>query len=192
MRLFYLERLMASDDVKTLGSSKKPGGDNPHPTSATRARPKKRRPPRPLTRDNGLGKGRRTPAQLERQEQIYLMHLIDGKTQRAIAAEMKCSQWTVISDIRHEQARRSNEIADRREAETARAIAVYETIQREALQASRLCRTLLDERDGAKISDHYLSDALKARERQDKLLGIESATKVDLGLQVLLDALEPK
>ncbi|MDB5069607.1 MAG: hypothetical protein JWM87_718 [Candidatus Eremiobacteraeota bacterium] len=137
----------------------------------------------------------RTAQQLERQEKAFLASVIDGKSVREIAAELGVDKDTVVSDIRHEEQRRADENAERREADKARSIAFYETVARRALRRAEISDEILEQiRDGAecekKVSDRSFDAALKARERIDKLIGLDAPTKVDLGLQQLMDALE--
>ena len=46
-------------------------------------------------------------------------------------------------------------------------------------------------KDGGKVVDHTLDAMLKARERIDKILGIDAPTRIDIGLTSLLEALAP-
>lgn len=131
----------------------------------------------------------RTPAQLERQEKAYALH-IEGLTYREIAEALKCDKDTVTRDIHAEWERRSSEIEERREFEKARAVNFYERVIGRAMKKSELYDTLLSERAGAKVTDHTLDSAIKARERIDKILGIDAPTKIDLGLEKLVQALE--
>lgn len=154
--------------------------------------PRVRKNPPKRTPGDGIGNGKgkvRTPLQLDRQERVFELSVMQGKTMRAIAAELDIACETVTLDLRCEQERRSDEIASRRDQEKARAVEFYQKIIAKALVKSELYDTLLAERAGAKISDHSLDAALKARERIDKVLGVDAPTKVELGIQSLLDAI---
>ncbi len=136
----------------------------------------------------------RTPRQLKRQEDVFLANVIEGKTVRALAAQFKISQETVISDIRHEEQRRADENASRRETDKARSIAFYERVGSRALKRAEVSDEILVQiRDGAecekKVNDRSFEAAIKARERIDKLLGLDAPTKVDLAVQGLVEAL---
>lgn len=133
----------------------------------------------------------RTPQQLERQEKAFHYSVVDGKTYREIALLLGCDKDTVTKDIRAEQERRSEEIAERREVEKARAVAFYERVIGKAMVKSDILDGLLLT-PGSKVNDHSLEAAIKARERIDKVLGIDAPTKIDLGVQTLLDALDGK
>lgn len=164
------------------------------------------------------GKNRRTQHQLERQEKVFMLHL-QGITTRALAKQFNCSQPTILSDLRAEETRRSAELGERREAETAAAIAVYRDIYRRALAksdmydevlASAMERVELIEKGaeedslgekrrkvdyqaaGIHVTDRSLDAALKAQERIDKIRGIDAPTKVELGVVGLIDALALK
>jgi transposase len=154
-----------------------------------RLRKKPSKKPTPRQPGSGNGKDRRTAAQLDRQEKVFDRNVMFGRTIRQLAAEFGISPETVISDLRHEEQRRSKENAARRSADLARSLSFYDGVIAIAQEKSKLYDTLLGERDGAKISDHTLDAMLKARERQDKLLGLEAPTKVDLGIQALLAAI---
>lgn len=149
-------------------------------TATTRARNRK-----------SNGKERRTVIQKERQEKVFLRH-VGGETIRQIAADLRCSTATVTRDLRAEEARRADELAERRATETARAVAYYEEVARDAKRRGEFYDELLAERNGAKVSDHTLDARIQARTRIDKLLGIDAPTKIEVGVQALVDALAPK
>ncbi len=143
---------------------------------------------KPIARGNG--KTRRTPQQLERQERVWKLSVLEFKTIRAIAAEVKIAQETVISDLRYEFARVEAETERRRANEQAISIATYQGIAVDAIRKGEMYDGIAGA--GGKVVDHTLDARLKARERLDKILGIESPTRVDLTMQTLIDALEPK
>lgn len=143
---------------------------------------------------NGKGKGRRSPQQLERQAKVFEYHVVEANTVRATAKQFSITTDTVISDVRYEAARRSDELAAKREHEKAVAVEFYSGIIRRALKRAKVSDDILDKILSdpffdAKISDRSLQDALNARERIDKIIGLDAPTKVDLGLQQLIDAL---
>lgn len=160
----------------------------------------------------------RTPHQLDRQEKCFTLS-IEGKSYRTIAAEMKIDMKTVMTDVAAEQQRRADELGARRETEKARAVATYENVIRRAVMKSEVMDRIADaamadvehareqerrrvdngerppayeeQRDfGFKCNDRTLDAILKARERIDKVLGVDAPTKVDLGLSALLEALD--
>jgi len=140
---------------------------------------------------------RRTPAQCERQFRAFQLSVVDSKTVREIAAELGVDKATIVSDIRHEGERRADAIAERRSNEIGRSVSVYEAIFAKAMRKSAMADALVakiikGEGKGIKVSDRHLDAALKARERIDRVLGLEAAIKVDAGLNTLLDALAPK
>ena len=139
----------------------------------------------------------RTAQQLERQENVFRMSVVQMKTTREIAKELSISQQTVTSDIRHEAARRADEIKERRAEELARSVSVYQNVQRLALNKGqrydKVVEKMLDgggEKGGrASVTDRTLDSIISAQERIDKLLGLDAPTKVEVGLSALLDAL---
>jgi len=177
------------------------------------ARRRKRKP------RNGNGKNRRTAKQLERQEKVFLLNL-QGISTRELARDFKCSQNTILADLRHEELRRSDELASRREGETARSVAMYQDVIRRALAKSDMYDAILassmakadkaaaeygDEDParerrgktdyqaaGIHVTDRSLDAVLKAQERIDKIRGIDAPTKVEVGVQGLIEALALK
>lgn len=146
-------------------------------------------------RKGNNGKTRRTPQQLERQERVYLLNVVKGMTIRAIAAELGICANTVVADIKCEADRRAAELAERRETERAASVAFYDDIAARALKKSDQYDTLVDQalanpELAARVTDRALDAALQARTRRDKILGLDAPTKVDIGIQSLLDALE--
>ncbi|MGD0052333.1 MAG: hypothetical protein ABSD03_11040 [Vulcanimicrobiaceae bacterium] len=122
------------------------------------------------------------------------MHVLDGKTIREIKAETGAALETIVADIRFEELRRADELAERREGEKARAIAYYENIGRRALQRAEIADDILEQiRNGAecekKVNDRSFEAAIKARERIDKLLGLDAPTKGDAAIEKLVEAL---
>lgn len=161
-------------------------------TPTTRVRTKRTPPKRKV--GDGNGKTVRTAQQLARQERCFTLSVMQNRTIRQIAAEVGIDTKTVMKDIRAEEQRRADEIADRREMEKARAVTFYGDIAKRALKKSDkhdefIQRILNDPDFEGKINDRSLQDAISARERIDKILGIDAPTKVDLGLQALVDAL---
>ena len=140
----------------------------------------------PAPRKPGSGNGRefRTPAQLERQECVFNLSVMHGMSVRKIASLLELDYKTVVKDLRSEEARRSEELGERREAEKARAVAYYEAI------ADRAIRISADPKMPGDTA--RLTEALKARERIDKILGIDAPVQIEAGLGAFLDALKPK
>jgi IS30 family transposase len=136
---------------------------------------------------------------LERQERVFALSVMAGKSARAIALEIGVDRNTVMADLRYESRRRSTELGERREYEKARAIAFYEDIERRAIVKSDLWDEILRQvrdDDGADVNaarktvnDRSLDIAVKARERIDKLLGLDAPTRVEIGVQALLVAI---
>lgn len=146
------------------------------PSEQIRATPRRRK-----GSGNGKDRSRKpTPLQLERQEKVYDLS-IDGYTVRQIAKVMVISQETVITDLREESKRRSAELGERRDDEKARSVAYYEKIARKAVAIATKPKMPGD--------SGRLADAIKARERIDKVLGIDSPTRIDATVQGLRDAL---
>jgi hypothetical protein len=146
----------------------------------------------------------RTPQQLDRQEKAFKLSVEEGKTVRAIAAELHVNKDTVVEDIRCESLRRAEENAARREVDRARSIAFYERAAAEGLR-------LAEQSDGIEsigveggeddppprlVSKQGLirglDSAIKARERIDKLLGLDAPIKVETDVDKLVAALLPK
>lgn len=144
-----------------------------------------------LVHDNGK-KGRRTPVQLERQEKLYQRHVGETLSVRRLAKEFGVCKETVEADIRHESARRADEIAKRRETELARAVSHFEFVSAEAYRSHLRLMKVLEERPTARISDRYLEVMVECRAKIDLLLGLTTPTKVEVGLDILLQALKPE
>ena len=132
----------------------------------------------------------RTPAQLDRQSEIFDMSVCELLSYRQIIAAFKergesLSMDTVVADIRHEEQRRADELGARRETEKARSVAFYESVQREGMRLAK-------KSDDAFMQPlaRGLDSAVKARERIDKILGLDAPTKVELGIQSLLESLD--
>ncbi len=121
---------------------------------------------------------RRTPAQIQRQGQVFELHL-EGKTHRQIAAELTISLETVVSDIRFEAALRAEENAADRE-------------QQQAVQLARCDALYADARKHfGTPGSSALPTAAKVLEMRSKILGLDAPTKVDGTIKVLEDALAP-
>lgn len=152
----------------------------------------------------------RTPQQLARQARAFQMSVVEDKSIREIAADLGVDKDTINSDIRHEGERRAAELADQRDVEKARSIAVYRHVIKLALakgerydQVVKLITGEIEidpdteqerQKKGtgggkASVTDRTLGDIVAAQTRIDKLLGVDAPTKVDLGLQQLIDAL---
>jgi hypothetical protein len=144
----------------------------------------------------------RTARQLERQERVFVRSVVDGLPYRAIAAELGVCLSTIVKDIRHEEERRAEELGERREVEKARAIAIYERVILEGLRLARKADESVEYGgDGAGPAGvaapfaslaRGLDSAVRARERIDKILGVDVPTKVDSAMEKLLQALDGK
>jgi hypothetical protein len=144
-------------------------------------RAKKPAPPVPPDRRAKPSKGRRrTALQLSRQEQVFELSVLQGKTIRQISAQLEITQETVIKDLRAEEARRSEELAAQRENAQARHLGMIDHLFERSMDLRGIPGT------GA------LGAAAKAVEMRAKILGLDAPTKVDLGVQALWDALTPK
>jgi hypothetical protein len=159
-------------------------------------------------RKTGNGKGRRTPQQLARQARVYDMNVLECMTIREIAAELEISTHTVESDLRAEEALRVEHLANEKESAQKRAVDTYQNIIRRARNRGFVNAELVTTLDGAleeggvpdpedraawaeyqekkrrrkeaaQVVEEMLVVEIKARERIDKLLGLEAATKLD-------------
>lgn len=143
-----------------------------------RQSPTKRVPPRKKP-GTGNNKGPRTPQQLERQERVFTLNVLEGKTIRQIAAIEKIDTKTVLKDIRAEAARRAEERSATREHDLEVHLAKLDDLALKALQDRLMPGT------GA------YGAVAKALEMRAKLLGLDAPTKIDVGIKTFLDALEP-
>jgi transposase len=130
-----------------------------------------------VSRDQKGSARARSSAQLERQERAFALHL-DGLTHREIAAAMGIDKKTVARDLAAEAERRADELHDRREAEAAIHLARLDRLYRRAEALERVPGS------GA------LATCARVLELRAKVLGLDAATKVDVGMQGLLDALD--
>jgi hypothetical protein len=134
-----------------------------------------------------------TPEQRDLQEKAFY-HSIDGRSTRWIAAELKIGQRQAAEYVRIEERRRADELGERRETQTARSVQTYERIKQRALSKSDRYDDIVEQirtgQSDAKVNDHTLDAAIKAQERIDKVLGIDAPSKVDIGLQSLLESLK--
>jgi hypothetical protein len=153
-----------------------PAAPKPQPAKSRDAR---KAPPKRLP-GSGNGKGKeRTAQQLERQERVFELRVIERMTVRQVAAAMKIDQKTVIADERAELQRRADEIAGRREVEQAAHMAMIDNL----LQTSR--------RNASIPGTGALGAQAKALEMRAKLLGLDAPTKVDVGMEKILEAIAP-
>lgn len=137
---------------------------------------------------------RRTTKQLARQNDVYNRR-IAGQTINEIADDLGIDRKTVMRDERCEGELRAKELGERRSTEKAKAVNFYEHVASRALKRANVADEILEKiRDNiefeGKVTDRSLDTALHARERIDKVMGVEEAVKVDLGIQPLLDALD--
>jgi FixJ family two-component response regulator len=117
----------------------------------------------------------RTAAQLERQAKVYDYH-VAGASVRKIAAKLRIDKSTVMRDIAEERRLRVKAAGEDAEVYRVDAIAFYETIKRRSIRASDDSR--------------WVSEAVKAQTRIDRIRGIDQPVKVDAGLEGLLKALD--
>lgn len=120
----------------------------------------------------------RTAAQLQRQERVFALSVLDGRTHREIAKELGLDRGTVARDLRAEAERRSEEIAERREVEHATQLALVDNLFYRSMEMAHTA--------GA----GGLAAAAKALEMRSRLLGLDQAVKLDTGLEGLLKALD--
>jgi hypothetical protein len=126
-----------------------------------------------------LAQKERTAKQLERQEKCFNLSIEQSKSTREIALAMKMSKTTVSDDIRAELLRRHTENASRREYETTRAVAFYERM---------IALALTFEPDRIKrIPDKSINTAIKARERIDKLFGLEGPDNAQQLMKIIVE-----
>lgn len=118
------------------------------------------------------------------QEEAFLLNVMEGLSCREIAERMGIDKDTAAKYIRVETERRAKELGGERDKHTARAVAFYSTVAAKAVK-------LADKADAAFMQPLVkgLDSAIHARERIDKLLGLDAPTKIDMGLQSLIDAL---
>lgn len=122
-------------------------------------------------------KREKTPAQKTLQEQAFYLH-IEGQTVREIGAELGINYKTAARYVREEERLRAKEFEENREAERARRVARWQ-------QISRQCDTYV-----SVPGSGALGAKAKAEENIDKILGVAAPTKIDLGIQGLVDALK--
>lgn len=122
-----------------------------------------------------------TPLQLVRQEKALYLKFAENMSTRAIAKKLGVDQKTIIQDIHSEAARLHDELKGEGGLSAARgeAIAFYSHVMSEALKRAKKA-----------FGSRCYDSALKARERIDKLLGLDEAVKLDIGIQPLLDAID--
>lgn len=114
----------------------------------------------------------------------FLMSIVDGMSTREIGAVLDIDHHTAAKYIREESARRAKSLDATREQMVAEAVAFYDEASSLGIELAR------------KSTDAYmqplvkgLDAAIKARERKDKILGLDAPVKVDMGLQELVNAI---
>lgn len=157
-------------------------------------KPKRSREPArnvaPETGRKGTSRAR-NPRQLERQNKAYNLHLVDNSYD-TIAAELGVDRKTVMRDIKAEAKLRAAELGERRATEIARSVDLYAEVIARAGKRAKLADEILEKiKNGseARVTDQSLQVMINARERIDKVLGVEAAVKIDVGMQPLLEAL---
>lgn len=134
------------------------------------------------------------PARVELREKAFTMRL-DRASLRDIAKALHCNKDTAKILVDEELAIRAEERKAQRETDKEDSISFYEAVQKRALDQHDTELSILKKidsgaRENAKVSTHALSDGIRAQERIDKIKGIDAPTKLDLGLQDLLGALD--
>jgi hypothetical protein len=94
---------------------------------------------------------------------------------------MNLAPSTVVQYLHEEELRRAAELGARREEEKARPVGFYSAVASKAID---IAEKALSPGDSAR-----LSEAIKARQRIDRIIGLDAPTRVDVGLDVLLNAL---
>ncbi len=133
----------------------------------------------------------RTQYQLDRQSECFMLS-VEGWSIRAIAQNKSLACNTVLADIKAEQAVRADQIRERAESEKARSVSFYESVAKRAIRKAEVCDRILDSiasGGDAKLTEKYLDTAIKARERIDKILGLDAPTKVEIGIATLIESL---
>jgi hypothetical protein len=119
-----------------------------------------------------------SPRQLSIQEQAFYMSVMKNMNVRQIGEALGIDKTTAAKYIRQEEERRAAELGQGRELRKARAIAFYEGVGLEALQRAKKA-----------FGERCYSDVIKARERIDKLEGLEAPVDVNIGVEELLNSL---
>jgi IS30 family transposase len=144
-------------------------------STSTGAKPKQKKAPA------SRGRGRpRSDAQLERQFQAYNLNVNRGYTIRQIAQALNVGQATVHQDIKLEGERRANELGERRATEIARAVNFYENVIQRAMRRADWADKHYASESKPKFNCRALDVAVKARERIDKIIGLDAAQRVQL------------
>lgn len=148
--------------------------------------PRAQEPKGAQTRPAGARNPGKRGAELTRalQEQAFFLNVIEAKSCRQIAEVMGIAPDTASKYIRAEGKRRAADLEATYESEKARSIAFYDEVAARGL-------TLAQKADDAFMQPLIkgLDSAVHARERRDKILGLDAAVKIDAGLQPLIDAL---
>lgn len=114
------------------------------------------------------------------QEQAFFLNVIEGRSCREIAQILSIDKTTASKYVREETNRRAEELESQRTEETVRALAFYAEVAGLAVEFAR---------EG---EPRGLEIAIRARERIDKIRGLDAAIKVDTSVQELLNALDDK
>ena len=110
------------------------------------------------------------------QEQAFYLS-VEGKTCREIAKILNINKDTASKYIRAEEQVRAEELAERRESEKARRIARLQQLSKLAESKAEIPGS------GA------LGACGKFEEMINRILGVDAPTKVEVGIQALVDAL---
>lgn len=121
----------------------------------------------------------RTAKRRELQEQVYLARVIEHLTVRQVAEKLGIATETVMAYEKAEQVRRVDEIASQREEQQANHLALIDDLHRSAMALRSVPGT------------GSLAAAAKAIEMRAKILGLDAPTRIDIGVQRLVEAFEP-
>jgi predicted transcriptional regulator len=116
-------------------------------------------------------------------EQAFMLNVVHGKTCRQIAELLGINKETASIYIREESKRRTASLDAERDSQTARAVAFYDNVAAIGIELAQKSHEPFMQQ-----LIKGLDTAVKARERKDKLLGLDAPTKIEVGLEDLLKA----
>lgn len=131
--------------------------------------------------------GPRTAAQIERQHKVWLDHCY-GMTIQQIAIEHGISPFTVECDINSERAQRSEHDKLKKEEKIQKLTGILQ----DTIKMAKKSHLMYDDiaNSGGKVTDHTLGEIINAVNSLTKLWGVDQASKVDINLRTILDAIE--
>jgi hypothetical protein len=130
-----------------------------------------------------------TPRQRELREKAFYLH-IEGHSYRAIGQILEIHPDTAGKYVRAEYELRVVEFDKNRDEATFRAWAFYESVKRRAIKRAEAYDAAMGAGTAKGLSDNSFMAALKAQERIDKILGVDSPSKLDDSLRRLAEALQ--